>query len=222
MTILLTVTVQAAETALEETFEELGDVRIEMENTVTMQADQEWPHVWIRGYSREDIETALRADPTVVSFEYIAAREDAFLYGINVTEDRPSMVDLVQEENGVILTALGFDRQWELRIRFDDNAHLSRFHNRLKESGITYDIKRIYEFDGDNEDTELLTSPQREALKAAVEHGYFAIPRQISLGELANEVGISHQALSERLRRAYEQLAQSEVGQPLEEFDRDQ
>ncbi|KYH24180.1 HTH DNA binding domain protein [Halalkalicoccus paucihalophilus] len=222
MTVLLTITVQAAETALEETFEELDDIRFKMENTVTMQTDQEWPHVWIRGYSRREIETALRADPTVASFEYIGLREGPFLYRINVTEDRVSMVDLVQEENGVILTALGFNGQWELRIRFADNAHLTRFHNRLKESGITPDVKRVREFNAGTKGTELLTGPQREALKAAVEHGYFTIPRQISLEELADEVGISHQALSERLRRASEQLAQSEVGQPIDEFDHDQ
>ncbi|ADJ16519.1 helix-turn-helix domain-containing protein [Halalkalicoccus jeotgali] len=222
MTVLLTVTVQAAETALKETFEELGNVRFEMENTVTMQADQEWPHVWIRGYPRGKIEIALRADSTISSFEYIASREDDFLYSINVTEDRLTLVDLVQEENGVILTAVGFNGRWELRIRFADNTHLTRFHNRLKESGITLDVKRIQEFNGDEKGTELLTGPQREALEAAVEHGYFAIPRQISLEELADEVGISHQALSERLRRASERLAQSEIGQPIEEVDHDQ
>lgn len=218
MTVLLTVTVQATETALKETFEELGDVRFEMENTVTTQADQKWPHIWVRDSSRGVIETALRADSTITSFEYIASREDIFLYSITVTEDQLTLVDLIQEENGVILTAVGFNGQWKLRIRFADNAHLTRFHNRLKESGITPDVKRVRKFDRDSEGTELLTGPQCEALEAAVKHGYFAIPRQISLGELADEVGISHQALSERLRRAFEQLAQSEVGQPIEEF----
>ncbi|WP_394349503.1 helix-turn-helix domain-containing protein [Natronococcus pandeyae] len=57
-----------------------------------------------------------------------------------------------------------------------------------------------------------LTTPQREALACAVRHGYFEIPRRISLEELAAELGVTHQALSERLRRASDTLAAAELG----------
>jgi predicted DNA binding protein len=36
----------------------------------------------------------------------------------------------------------------------------------------------------------------------AVRRGYYDIPRRTSMGELAAELGISDQAVSERLRRA--------------------
>ncbi|MFB9808291.1 helix-turn-helix domain-containing protein [Haladaptatus pallidirubidus] len=41
---------------------------------------------------------------------------------------------------------------------------------------------------------------------AALESGYYDIPRGISGEELSDDLGISHQALSERLRRAYKNL----------------
>ncbi len=51
-----------------------------------------------------------------------------------------------------------------------------------------------------------LTDPQYEVLTLACDRGYFAIPRQAELDDLAEELGVSHQALSERLRRGVEAL----------------
>ena len=45
----------------------------------------------------------------------------------------------------------------------------------------------------------------------AFEAGYYNIPRSISAEELATDLGISHQALSARFRRAHSQLVESEL-----------
>ncbi|SHG46353.1 helix-turn-helix domain-containing protein [Halobaculum gomorrense] len=47
-----------------------------------------------------------------------------------------------------------------------------------------------------------LTPPQTEALRAAVEAGYFAVPRAASSADVAAELGLSKSAFLERLRRA--------------------
>ncbi len=44
------------------------------------------------------------------------------------------------------------------------------------------------------------------SLIKAKEMGYYDVPRGISLSELADELGVSHQALSERLRRGHGRL----------------
>lgn len=56
-----------------------------------------------------------------------------------------------------------------------------------------------------------LTDRQREALRTAYELGYFDIPRQASLEEVATELDISASSASERLRRAQTQLVQETV-----------
>ena len=48
----------------------------------------------------------------------------------------------------------------------------------------------------------LLTTPQDDALRAAVAAGYYRIPRALNLEELARKLGITSGSLSERLRRA--------------------
>jgi len=40
-----------------------------------------------------------------------------------------------------------------------------------------------------------------EALVSAVERGYFEVPRGVTLGDIADDLGISQQAASERVRR---------------------
>ncbi|WP_436926012.1 helix-turn-helix domain-containing protein [Halosimplex amylolyticum] len=56
-----------------------------------------------------------------------------------------------------------------------------------------------------------LTGPQREALRAAHEMGYFEIPRTASLDDVATELGISASSCSERLRRAQTHLVETHV-----------
>lgn len=53
-----------------------------------------------------------------------------------------------------------------------------------------------------------LTEPQHEALIAAFEAGYYAVPRDVTTTALAKEFGISDQALIERLRRAVSNLVE--------------
>ena len=51
-----------------------------------------------------------------------------------------------------------------------------------------------------------VTDKQRKALTRAFESGYYDIPRGVTTEELATDLGISHQALSERFRRAHKGL----------------
>ncbi|WP_254547057.1 helix-turn-helix domain-containing protein [Halomarina pelagica] len=57
---------------------------------------------------------------------------------------------------------------------------------------------------------------QREALEAAVEHGYYATPRESSLGEVAERVEIPHSTFQYRLQRAESWLANNFVSECLQ------
>jgi predicted DNA binding protein len=56
-----------------------------------------------------------------------------------------------------------------------------------------------------------LTDAQREALLAALEHGYYDQPRRISLEELGELLEISPQAVGGRLRRGTANLIQTNL-----------
>lgn len=55
-------------------------------------------------------------------------------------------------------------------------------------------------------DRSMLTEKQREAIELAVTRGYYTQRSDVGLAELADELGISQSALSERLRTAQSKL----------------
>lgn len=58
---------------------------------------------------------------------------------------------------------------------------------------------------------ENLTGKQHVTLAAAVDMGYFQVPRQADQSDLADELGVTEQAVSERLRRACETVVAEAV-----------
>ena len=60
-------------------------------------------------------------------------------------------------------------------------------------------------------DTDGLSPEQSDALRAAIEHGYYETPRAIDLGELAEKLDIPRSTLTYRVRRAEAQIAKQFV-----------
>ncbi len=60
----------------------------------------------------------------------------------------------------------------------------------------------------DISDTESIPQAQRQAIHAAVVHGYYETPRRIELSELADVLDVPRSTLSYRLRRAEAELAE--------------
>lgn len=99
------------------------------------------------------------------------------------------------------LEARGSDR-WSFRLRFPDHAALSAFHATVRERGIRLHVERTYTPSGPPDDRTRvdLSAAQREALCLALRRGYFETPSAVTLDELAEELGITRQALSTRIR----------------------
>lgn len=72
-------------------------------------------------------------------------------------------------------------------------------------------LRRLSQVGEPESSGEGLTDCQQEALRTAYERGYFEVPRQTSLEDVAAELGISASSVSERLRRAQTQLVQETV-----------
>ena len=98
------------------------------------------------------------------------------------------------------------DGEWSFTVRFRDHADLTRFHQYYQDNDFPVHVDRVYAPDGESR-TEYgfgLTPEQRETLLMAVEKGYFSVPRKTKLEEIAEAVGITQQAASERVRRGAE------------------
>lgn len=93
---------------------------------------------------------------------------------------------------------------------------ISRVFARLR-SDAEADLSRVRLAESADEQQPRLTAEQRQALEAAYEAGYFDVPREIRLSELAADLGRSQGALSEILRRATRRLIKAQLGQTGEE-----
>lgn len=218
MATIAEVQLSAEETLLGTTFERVPDLECEMEQVIAADDFGLWMRADETG--RSTLEAALAADPTVEAYERVTTESTRWLYTIECTDAVAELFFLVVEGGGTILTASGSNGRWTLRLRFPDRESIGQVHERLIERGLSVNLVRIYDLSNKRTSELDLTDEQYETLVAAINRGYFDIPRKISMEELADELGISHQATSERLRRAYRTLVTAELG-PETDFDFD-
>ncbi|MDR5656444.1 MAG: helix-turn-helix domain-containing protein [Halobacteriota archaeon] len=88
-------------------------------------------------------------------------------------------------------------------------GRLSALSTHLQESGLSYRVDRI----GDAEPTDLASGPgltdrQRTVFAAAYGAGYFEIPREATIGAVAEQTDVSKSTASEILRRAVRNIVE--------------
>lgn len=160
----------------------------------------------------DGLDELLATDPTVETVERVAAMNDSRLYRVKWVDSIETTVHLLLEEGATILEATTVDEQWQLRSLFLDRDSLSRTYERCEERGLSVTVDRIYELTDIRHQQFGLTTQQHETMLAALEHGYYDVPREASLTDLAEELDVSHQALSERLRRGHGNLVKHALG----------
>ncbi|SEV84546.1 helix-turn-helix domain-containing protein [Natrinema salifodinae] len=222
MTTIAELSLSTDEFALAETFQRLPSLEVRVESVVAEGPVRTMPLVWFCNTDRADLEAALEADPTVAEHLQLLenAEDDELFYRLHYTDEIGSVCCCVYEHGGTVLDAQVSDGQWTLRLLFPHREELSDAVSNIEDHGVRVDVKRMVEAgqDEDLETTAALTEPQQEAIAEAYRQGYYDVPREISLEELANELDISHQALSERLRRANRVLAGEQLDEPASEM----
>lgn len=64
-----------------------------------------------------------------------------------------------------------------------------------------------------------LSDDQREAIEAARELGLYTVPRSVTMQDVGDDLGVSHQAISERLRRAHGRLVDALFDSPEQSME---
>ena len=72
---------------------------------------------------------------------------------------------------------------------------------------LTFDILKMGDYEANNSSFDrMITARQKEVLEAAVDLGYYSEPRQASLEDIGEVVGITPGTVSEHLRKAEERV----------------
>ena len=194
--------IPADEFALYEVLSSLSGVEFEVERIVETGSDAAMPLIWVRGADHDAVADAFESDPSIREIELLSEFDDEQLYRMEWVSEVDLVLQMLTNSEATITDAYGTDGRWHLRVLYPDRESLTKTTEFRDEQGLTFDITAIRELEGEPAGRYGLTTEQFEALEAALEAGYYEVPRDVDQNELADQLGISHQALSERLRRA--------------------
>ncbi|WP_114579197.1 helix-turn-helix domain-containing protein [Saliphagus sp. LR7] len=211
MATIVEFTIPAEEFALSRTLLELPEMVFQIDRVVAHDTDHLMPFVWASNGDFEGLTSVLEDDPTVTEVDHLMSLEDQRFYRMEWTDEAQLVGNMVIEQGGTVQQATAFDDRWHLRVFFPERNHISAAYEHAENNGLQFDVTRIYDMSNIQQARFGLTEEQFEVLRMAVEHGYFDIPRQIPQEQLAEKLNISHQAVSERLRRAIKGLAENAV-----------
>lgn len=204
MSVILEFTIDNESFQLGEALAPPPHMQIELERVVPTGA-MVMPFLWATGDETDEFEASVRQHSGVKELEVIDSIGDRTLYRIEWEGQPTDLLKAIAETEAVVLEARR-NRLWMFRLRFPNHEKLSKFHKFIIEQGVSLNITRTYTLSETTEQGHRfgLTEEQREALVLALRQGYFASPSEVSLESLADELDISRQAVSKRIRRGNE------------------
>lgn len=175
------------------------------------------PYFWVTGEDFDAFERSVLSDPNVREIVQFDRIDETALYRVDWHTDTLGLLDGLVETNAVVLEAYS-DGGWHFRIRFPNHDLLGQFYNFCTDNEISIDIGRVYTLAEASRAGRAfdLTPEQREAIVLAVRLGYFNVPRETDLSEIATRLDISQQAASKRVRRGADKVLRTSLLTPAE------
>lgn len=213
MTVITDITVPADEFALGRLFDSFPDITIELERLVPLDSSI-IPLFWIEGQDPEDVERTIRTDSMTDDVNVLTTVDERILFEIRWNPEVDALITPLKESNAEVLRATGSADVWEFRLQFRDRTELADFRDRCQEHGLQMRLAAIYNPSHPESEQEL-SEEQYDIISTAYTNGYWNVPRNIELQDLAELIGISQNAASQRMRRGLSTV----VGSYLESED---
>lgn len=183
-----------------------GTSSIELESLVPTE-NATVPLFWVHNATRDSFVKAVRRHPAVNEAAEVDTFEDRVLFTLDWDAGQDRLFAGITAHEGQLLSAIGREDAWEFELRFPNHEALSEFAAHCEDVQVAVEMTRVYNpTDPEGGPWYGLTEPQREAIQLAVRRGYYDIPRGCTTQQLADDLGISDQAVTERLRRAINTL----------------
>jgi predicted DNA binding protein len=186
------------------------DIHIQFERIVPVGADVV-PIFWAWNGDLDAFEQYVRDNTNVQQFVTIDQVGDRRLYLLNWDIPAGAFLEGLTATTGIIRSAYGYGNEdWEFELLFPSQDQLTKFHNISRENDIKYTLGKMHSLSEAGASTleNVLTDKQREALVLAFQRGYFETPRQVTLSELATELDITQQSMSDRIRHGIEAIVE--------------
>ncbi|WP_049985996.1 helix-turn-helix domain-containing protein [Halobellus rufus] len=214
MSITAKVHIEHEHLALVPTLQRLDGIKIRVLTQGTTDPGSTHFPFLIEYHDHDALESMLETDVTVDEFELIDRTGDTAIYYIEHTPQTKLISSVVTRENGILVHTETENAGWMVHLLLPDRSALNAIWEYARENDIELDIIEIYSNeDAGGESSYGLTDEQREALQLAFAAGYFNEPRDTSLSEVADEMGLSSTAMSGRLRRGMRNLIAATIAE---------
>ncbi len=205
MATVMEFTSPAAEFPLGSVFESLPGATVELERLIPAET-LIIPYFWVRGVDVEDVEASFETHSGVSNIRLVDSVEDEYLMRAEWDSEYFGILSALAKANVVVLSGIGTKNEWRFEVRGESSEAMAEFREYCQKNDIEIAITAVHAMLPIQGEGYELTETQREALVLAYERGYFNSPREASLEEIAQELGITQQSLSSRLRRGHRRL----------------
>lgn len=158
--------------------------------------------VWASGGNFEAFDEALTGDPSVKRFRTTSRVGDKQLYIATLSGGHKDFAESTARELDIqLLDATITHETASIRARIPSREAFTKLMALTDQEYGRIRTRRLYREESAIGEEYNVTPLQREALLTALEAGYYEVPREASLEDVAARLGISSQASSARLRR---------------------
>ncbi|QRV16326.1 helix-turn-helix domain-containing protein [Haloterrigena salifodinae] len=201
MSVIVEFTLDDEDFRLGQVLAEPPDMYIELERIVPTGSSL-IPFLWVEGDDTETFEQRVSESEHVTSFTVLDRFDDWVLYRMEWKTEQQDVLEGLEASDAAVLEAYG-NSGWTFRLRFPTHDQVSQFYNYCMEYEIPIDITRSYTLTERSDVAQQfdLSNEQREALVLALQRGYYDTPSDVTMSDLADELGISQQAVSNRIVR---------------------
>lgn len=210
MSVRATITVPPTAFRLGDTLAQHPSLQVELERVVPFQ-EAHCPYLRLRTDSGTAVLESVRDDPDVASIVVLERGDGLVLAGVEWTEPESALERSLVDADATCLDAVGTADHWRVSLRFVAHEALTDCYRQLTDEDIGVTVDSVHGTSAAGSGESGVTTPQRETLLAALELGYFAVPREVTLQELAEQLGISDTATSQRLRRGLSALVAEQL-----------
>lgn len=153
------------------------------------------------GPSSERAVAAMRDHRAIEAYELLETDAERALAKYETTQT--ALYEFVEASALTIEFPVDVDRGWYTFDLTGTREELDELEAVLSESPLSYQLQSLITR---TDPESLLTDRQREVLETAVREGYFAVPRECTLAELAERLDIDKSTASTILRRGEQRL----------------
>lgn len=205
---MIEATIPTDQFILAETIEQIPTVEFEFVRLALHNAECVLPFLWGTASQPEQLDAALENDSATARVTRLSSGENRHLYAIEWTPEATSLIKEFAETHGSVLAVTGTANQWTVRTLFPDRETASDTFQSWCDDSINPSLSRIGNMSCEKETMMGLSSTQYNTIAKAFQTEYYSVPRGTTLDELAADLKVSHQAVSERLRRGHAHLAE--------------